>query len=181
MRLSFIRYLLVIYLGLVSVLVIDPNPLYALPLVLVLLGIMFDLRPVGVLGILGFSIFTLERARYSGMDDIWNLFLHSVIIIIPLIITLEIILTPRPYRIERISLTPLIVTSILILVYVSLIFFIPRFERIGLYLGSQDLVQVFLVISISILLFSPPLLSRGPSSLIKRSKDTHNVHEDKNE
>ena len=54
-----IRYLIVLYLGVVSIVLVDPNPLWSLPLVVILIGLMWDVKWLSLTGIASYSLVTV--------------------------------------------------------------------------------------------------------------------------
>lgn len=156
-----IRYLIVLYLALVSIILVDPNPLFATPLLLVLLSFMFDKRWIGVLGILGFSLITIGRLGGIDLTDIWYLLLHTILVMIPLVVLLEIVISPTPYRLERISIAPMIISLGMGAGMLLVLFLLSRVQRIGVYLNSDPVLQVFILMALSIFFFGPPLLGTG--------------------
>jgi hypothetical protein len=156
-----IRYLIVLYLGLVSIILVDPNPLFATPLLLVLASFMFGKRWIGVLGILGYSLITIGRLGGIDLTDIWSLLLHTVLVMIPLVVLLEIVISPSPYRLERISIAPMILSLGMGAGMLLVLFLLSRVQRIGVYLNSDPVLQVFILMALSIFFFGPPLLGTG--------------------
>ncbi len=166
-----IRYLIILYLGLVSVILVDPNPLYAVPLVLVLMSFMFDLRWLGILGILGYSLITIGRLGGIDLTDIWSLLLYTILVMVPMVILLEIVLSPSPYRLERISIAPMMISIGMGSGLVLVLLVLSRIQRIGVYLNSDPVLQVFILMALSIFFFGPPLLGTGQGARIS-GKDT---------
>jgi hypothetical protein len=167
-----IRYLIVLYLGFVSIVLVDPNPLFALPLVLVLLSFMFDKRWVGVLGILGYSLITIGRLGGIDLTDIWSLVLNLLLVMIPLVILLEIVISPSPYKLERLSLPPLLISFGMGAGMITVLFALSRVQRIGVYLNSDPVLQVFILMALSIFFFGPPLLGTGKGASASRHDKT---------
>ncbi len=155
------RYLIVLYLGFVSVLLVDPNPLYALPLVLVLISFMFDRKWIGFFGVGLFTLVTLGKLGSVDLGNIGIILLHSAIVLVPLVGLLELVLSPKPYRLERLSGYPIMIAFLLLTGAFSAVFVITRVQKIGLYLEADPILQVFMIISLSIFFFGPPLLSRS--------------------
>lgn len=165
-----IRYLFVLYLGLVSVLLVDPNPIYSLPLVLVLLGMMYNKRWIGVAGIFGYSVFTIGNLSSVDLTDIGQLSINFILILVPLVFLLELVISPRPYRIERVSIAPIVISGLMLAFVFIVIFLLSRVQMIGIYLTSDPILQVFIIIALSILVFGPPLLSSSSNSVINGSQ-----------
>lgn len=166
-----IRYLIVLYLALVSIILVDPNPLFATPLLLVMLSFMFDKRWIGVLGILGFSLITIGRLGGIDLTDIWSLLLHTILVMIPLVVLLEIVISPTPYRLEKISIAPMIISLGMGAGMLLVLFLLSRVQRIGVYLNSDPVLQVFILMALSIFFFGPPLLGTGSVARLS-SNDT---------
>jgi len=155
------RYLIVLYLGFVSVLLGDKNPLFALPLVLVLISFMYNKKWIGFLGVGLFTIVTLGKLEPVNLGNIGSVLLHSAIVLVPLVGMLELVLSPRPYRLERLSGYPIMIALLLLVGVFLAVFIITRIQRIGVYLEADPILQVFMIISLSIFFFGPPLLSRA--------------------
>ena len=176
-----IRYLVVLYLGLVSVFLHDWNPLYALPLVLVLISFMFDRKWVGLAGVALYILVTLGTLDTVELSNFLGLILRSFIIMLPLLVLLELVLSPKPYRLERISGYPLIISTLLVIGLFFTLFAITRIRHIGIYLDTDPLLQVFILISLAIFFFGPPLLSRTGNRRDNRSGQYNKALQDKNE
>ncbi|HHD16830.1 MAG TPA: hypothetical protein ENK47_08985 [Euryarchaeota archaeon] len=176
-----IGYLLVLYLALVSVLHIDPNPLYTLPLAAVLIGFLFEKKWMGVAGWTGFVLISFWKLGSPNLTDIWSVSIHIIILVLPLIILLEAILSPRPYRLERIGIWPLVISIFLSAGAILLLFFLPRIQQIGIYLDSDPSLQIFIITAIAILFFGPVLLGPGPSDPARSSGPGQRTNTDKNE
>lgn len=176
-----IRYLIVLYLGLVSVLLVDENPLYALPLVLVLISFMFDKKWIGFLGVGLFTLVTLGKLGSVDLGNMGTILLHTAIVLVPLVGLLELVLSPKPYRLERLSGYPIMIALLLLTGAFLAVFIITRINRIGIYLEADPILQVFMIISLSIFFFGPPLLSKADNE--RDISPGHHVRpaEDKNE
>ncbi|MGA1872189.1 MAG: hypothetical protein ACMUHY_00830 [Thermoplasmatota archaeon] len=168
-----IRYLIVLYLGLISLVLIDPNPLWSTPLVLVLIGLLWERRSVTLLGIITFSIVSVGHMSAVSLSDLPEVGLLSLALVLPLVLLLEISLSDRPYRVQRISLVPILVSLGMIAVFISTLFVLARFQRIGVYVSSDPLLQVFVLISLTIFLTGPVLLGSRPAEQekIERSQN----------
>ena len=187
MRVFFIRYILVLYLALVSTILVNPNPLFTLPLVLVAISLMFDKKWVGIVGILAYTILTFRDATEIlylsdvSLNNLLSIIIFTVLILLPLVAILEIVLFPRPYRIESISLGPIVISMGLAIGMLITIFILSRVQMIGVYLESDPILQVFILISIAIFLFAPSLLSRPGKGTDKHKERSHLSQVDKNE
>lgn len=158
-----IRYLLVLYLGLVSVLLIDPNPVWALPLVLVVISLLWEKKWPGVAGLVLFSLVTLGRVEDASLTDLPHLILLTVVMVLPEVVLLEVILSPRPYAISKVSLAPILTLAGMVTGFGASIYILSRFQRIGVYLNSDVTLQVFIVMSLVIFFSGPALLGSRPS------------------
>ncbi|MFW3146969.1 MAG: hypothetical protein ACMUIE_09180 [Thermoplasmatota archaeon] len=158
-----IRYLLVLYLGLVSVLLIDPNPVWALPLLLVIVSLMWEKKWPGMAGLVLFSLVTLGRVEEASLTDLPGLLILTIVMVLPEVVVLEMVLSPRPYSISRISLAPILAVSGMVVGFGAAIFILSRFQRIGVYLNSDVTLQVFIMMSLVIFFSGPVLLGSRPS------------------
>lgn len=176
-----IRYLMVLYMGLVSVLLVDRNPLYSLPLILVLLSFMFENKWVGFAGVSIYIIVTLGNLDTIDLRNMGRLLLHLVLVMAPLVVLLELVLSKKPYRIERISAYPLVISGALVMALLLFLLILTRIRRIGVYLESEPLLQVFIIISLSILIFGPTLLTRTGNKQNNTTGHYNKALKDKNE
>ncbi len=187
MRTRFIKYLLVLYLALMSTILVNPNPLFALPLVLVLISLMFDQRWIGMAGVLAYTVLTFKDTTEIlylsdvSLNNIFSIIIFTILVLLPLVAILEIVLFPRPYRIERISLGPLLISMGLAIGMLITIFILSRVQMIGVYLESDPMLQVFILMSSAIFLFAPPLLSRSGKDPNGPKERSHLSQVDKNE
>ncbi|MBN1391152.1 MAG: hypothetical protein JXA22_10975 [Candidatus Thermoplasmatota archaeon] len=169
-----IRYLVVLFLGLVSLVLIDPNPLWAAPLVIVLIGFLWEKRSVSISGLVIFSMVSVGHVATASFSDLPHLLLLTAGLVIPIIVLLEISLSTRPFRLQRMSLIPVLASIGLVIGFCSILFIMIRVQRIGVYLSSDVLLQVFMMMAISILLTGPILLgSRPPETQV--TPDGHDV------
>lgn len=153
-----IRYILLLYVGAISVLLIDTNPLWTTPLLLVAASFMWDNRWLGLLGLMVFSTVSLSRVDAGGLMDLWNLSMLVVLLILPEIVLLEIVLSPKPYGFEKISVYPVIISASLVAGFALVLFILTRIQRIGVYLNSDPTLQVFILMALSIFFTGPFLL-----------------------
>ncbi|MFO8050599.1 MAG: hypothetical protein R6V01_02730 [Thermoplasmatota archaeon] len=158
-----IRYLLLLYLGAVSVLLVDLNPLWASPLLLVAVSFLWDNKWAGLLGVLLFSIITLGRVDSADLTDLGDLSLMVIFVVLPEIVLLELVLSPRPYSFDRISFAPVLISASLILGFSLALFLLTRVQRIGVYLNSDPTLQVFILMALSIFFTGPILLGSRPA------------------
>ncbi|MEA3559158.1 MAG: hypothetical protein U9R75_07900 [Candidatus Thermoplasmatota archaeon] len=166
-----IKYLLLLYLGIISILLVDTNPLWATPLLLVAASFMWDNRWVGLIGIMLFSLLSLGRVDTATLTDLGHLSMLLMFVVIPEIILLELVISPKPYRFERISVFPLVISLMLAGGFALVIFVLTRFQRIGVYLNSDPTLQVFVLMALSIFFTGPILLgSRGERSTVSPGK-----------
>ncbi|MBN1539007.1 MAG: hypothetical protein JW939_02600 [Candidatus Thermoplasmatota archaeon] len=156
-----IRYLLVLYLGLISIVLIDPNPLWATPLLLVLVGFLWEKRSLSLVGMVSFSMISVGHVGTASFSDLPRLLLLSISLVLPMILLLEISLSPRPFRLLRISLVPVLMTAGMIVGFFCILMVLIRVQRIGVYLSSDGLLQVFITMALSIFLTGPVLLGRS--------------------
>ncbi|MDG6225169.1 MAG: hypothetical protein QCI82_06615 [Candidatus Thermoplasmatota archaeon] len=156
-----LRHLVVLYLALFSILMIDHNPLWALPLLLVSGSFIWNNRWLGLTGIALFLTITVGRLPALYLSDLRDMAMLAVTLLIPSIIAIELVLTRRPYDLRAPGLKPFAITAILAVMTVIALVAIPRLLRIGIYMGSDPGLQVFFAISASLLFTAPVLLSRG--------------------
>ena len=157
-----IRYLVLLYLGVISIVLIDPNPLWSLPLLLVLIGFLSKRKWITLIGILLFSTVTLGRIDHGSFTDLPDLILLTLGIVVPLVILLEVSLAPRPYRLQRISLVPTLISIGIILSFFGVLFILGNIQRIGVYLSSDPLLQVFILTALALFFTAPMLLGSRP-------------------
>lgn len=155
-----IRYLVVLYLGLISVVLIDPNPLWAAPLVLVLAGFLWEKRSLSIAGLVLFSMVSIGHIGTPSFSDLPRLLLLTISLLLPIIVLLEISISPKPFRLLRISIVPVLVTAGMVVGFFSILMILVRVQRIGVYLSSDGLLQVFITMALSIFLTGPVLLGR---------------------
>ncbi len=153
------RYLILLYLGVITMLTVEANPIYLAPLVIVALSFAFGNRWVGIAGVLLFGTFTLNVLHDATLSILIDLILYSVGLLLPMLIMLEFILSARPYRIERLSAFPIILTIVLICLFWGGLFIVVRVGRIGIFLGSNISTQIFITISLTLMLVGPFLIS----------------------
>jgi hypothetical protein len=157
-----IRYLILLYLGVISIVLIDPNPLWSLPLIFVLIGSLLKRRWLTLLGILLFSTITLGRVDHGSFTDLPDLIVLTLGIVLPLVILLEASLAPQPYRIQRISLIPTVISIGMIIGFFSVLFLLANIRRIGVYLSSDPILQVFILMALALFFTAPVLLGSSP-------------------
>jgi hypothetical protein len=169
-----IGYLLVLYLGVISVVLIDPNPLWALPLVIVLIGQLWEKRWIGLMGILLYSVVTVGRLSSGSVSDIKDLSLLVLGIVVPILILVEINLSPSPYRLQRVSLVPVSITIGIVAGFIGALLLLlnapGRFGGIGVYLSSDPVLQIFIIMSLTIFFTGPILLGSGPPEERKEAR-----------
>ncbi len=164
------RYLILLYLGVITMLTVESNPIYLAPLVIVALSFAFDNRWVGIAGVLLFGTFTLSVLQDAALSHMLDLILYSVGLLFPMVIMLELVLSARPYRIERISAFPIILTIALICLFWGGLFIVVRVGRIGIFLGSNPSTQIFITVSLTLLLVGPFLISSRDRYIQGREK-----------
>ncbi len=165
-----IRYLIVLYLGVASIVLLDPNPLWSLPLVVVLIGLMWDMKWLSLTGIGLFSLVTVGRADGVYITEGPELLMFSVLLVIPIIVLIDIMLAPRPYRTGRVSVVPILAAIGMIAGMAGGLMIMVQVRRIGLYFESDPTLQVFLLISLSILFTGPFLLGSRTSSSSRKGE-----------
>jgi len=165
-----IRYLIVLYLGVISVVLIDPNPLWSLPLVIVLIGLMWEIKWVSLIGISIFSMVTVGRIDGVYLTDAVELMMLSAALALPLIVLIDIILAPRPYKIGRFSLVPVIASVGMVAGVMIGLGILVRIQRIGIYLNTDPTLQVFILISLSIFFTGPFLLGLGTGTPSRKGR-----------
>jgi hypothetical protein len=84
------------------------------------------------------------------------------------IVLLEVSLSQRPYRLRRISLLPSLVTAGIVLGFFGALFIIVNapapYDRFGIYLSSDPVLEVFVLMSLTLFFTSPILIgSQQPS------------------
>jgi hypothetical protein len=156
------RHLVVLYLALASVLVIGPNPLWPLPLLLVSASYITGNRYLGIGGMVGFFAVTLGRMPAQSFFDMGQLSLMVAGIVVPGVIALDMALSERPYQFFKPRPAPVAITALLAAGLIGGIVVLSRLQRIGVYLGSDPVLQVFMVIALSVLFTGPVLLTKGP-------------------
>ncbi|MCK5774303.1 MAG: hypothetical protein KAH57_10990 [Thermoplasmata archaeon] len=174
------RYLILLYLGVITMLTVDPSPIYLAPLVIVALSFAFGNRWVGIVGVLLFGTFTLNALRDASLSNLMDLILYSVGLLIPMVLMLELVLSSRPYRIERISPLPLVLTIALTCLFWGGLLAVVRVGRIGIFLGSNVSTQIFIIISLSLLLVGPFIISSGDRSIQGRKNGRDSGTQDNN-
>lgn len=153
-----IRHLLVLYLAVITLILgPDLNPIRVLPLLLVSVCFITEQKWIGLLGFLLFGLVTLGGIEVS-FNDMVQLGIYSLGIILPSIIMLELILSRKPYRLEKVSPGPIMITAGLITGFMACLLIIVRISRVGVYLNSDLIVQVFVLMSLSILFAAPVIL-----------------------
>jgi len=158
-----IRHLIVLYMALVTLIIVGPDPIPILPLLLVSLSFITEKKWLGLFGLLLYGIFGLSRVGNVDMSDLIGLGAHSLALLIPLLIMLELILAEKPYRIERISPSPPLKILALLLGFSASLVIVIRISRIGIYLNSDPAIQIFILMALSIL-FAGPILLSGAST-----------------
>ncbi len=174
------RYLILLYLGVITMLTVESNPIYLAPLVIVALSFAFGNRWVGIAGVLLFGTFTLNVLQDATLSNLIDLILYSVGLLFPMVIMLELILSARPYRIERVSAFPIIVTMVMICLFWGCLFIVVRVGRIGIFLGSNPSTQIFIIISLTLLFVGPFLISSRDRYVQGRKKGPDNGTHDNN-
>jgi hypothetical protein len=176
-----IVYLTIIYLGIISVVLVDPNPLWTLPLVAVVFGEMFKNKWLSLLGILIFSAVSIGRYTTGSFTDMLDLILMTITLIIPVIFLLEVTLAPRPYKVRRLSVVPLLISGGMVIAFFGVLLLImiapAPYDRIGLYLSSDPVLQVFMLMSLSILFTGPVLLGSSPPDDQNTARGAHSQHD----
>ncbi len=175
------RYLVVLYMGLVTVLVIDGNPLWALPLLLVVASFFWNVRWPGVIGIILYSTLTLSRIDDASFTNLIRLLAYGAGLLLPTILMLELVISPKPYRLERTSLIPVLIMTGLIGVFFLALFLLMGYSRIGIYIHSDVTVQVYILIALTLFLAGPVLLTSRKPSGSGGGKRSETMSIDKNE
>ena len=153
------RHLVVLYMAVLTVIVIDNNPLWALPLLLVTASFLWDRRWPGILGIVLYSTVTISRIEDASFTNLVLLAAYGAGLIAPLVLMLELILSPKPYRIERISVVPATISVGLLGAFVLALFLLNRYSRIGIFIRSDITLQVFMLVALTLLITGPVILS----------------------
>lgn len=166
-----IRHLIVLYMAVVTLLVIGTNPVPVLPLILVSLSLIIERKWLGLVGILLYGLFAFGRIDQVDMSDLLGLLNYSLALLLPLLIMLELVIAEKPYRVERISIRPILTVAGLLVGFSILLVIVIRVSRIGIYLNSDPVIQVFILMALSILFFAPVLLGGRDSGKAENPVD----------
>jgi hypothetical protein len=98
----------------------------------------------------------------GSFTDLPDLIILTLAIVLPLVILLEVSLSPQPYRIRRISLVPVSISIGIILAFFGALFILGNIRRIGVYLSSDPILQVFILMALALFFTSPMLLGSRP-------------------
>jgi hypothetical protein len=105
----------------------------------------------------------------------------TVTLIAPVIFLLEVTLAPRPYKVRRLSVGPLLISGGIVIAFFGFLLLIvlapSPYDRIGLYLSSDPLLQVFMLMSLTILFTGPVLLGSGPPEDQNKARGAHSQHD----
>lgn len=154
-----IRYILTVLLAGLSLLLIEHNPLWTVPLAVIFLSLFLRSKWLGIAGIASYFLLTLGRSGTSSFSDPVGLLLRAAVLVLPALVLLELVLYPGRYRVEKVSVTSVVLMAALSGGMVLTLYAISRIAWIGIYLGSDPSLQVFLLISLSVLFFGPALFS----------------------
>ncbi|MCU0798283.1 MAG: hypothetical protein MUC62_01255 [Candidatus Thermoplasmatota archaeon] len=144
-----------------AMLLTNMNLLGALPLVLVPLSALVRSRWLGLAGLLIFCSVTLGNAKGLELTDLPRFGAVTAALVVPSVILLELILSDRTARSEKVSIWPILVVTGVTAALIATLFFLTRVQGIGVYLGSDPTLQVFILMSLSILYSGPILLGTG--------------------
>ncbi len=137
------------------------NMLGALPLILIPVSALVRSRWLGLAGLLGFFTLTLGSVKGVELTELPRFGALTASLVVPSVILLELVISDRTVRSEKFSIWPILVVSGLTAALMTFLIFLTRVKGIGVYLGSDPTLQVFVVMSLSILLSGPILLGTG--------------------
>jgi len=156
-----IRHLIVLYLAIAVLILVGPNPLWVLPLLLISASFITGNRWIGLVGAVAFGSVSLSRIDPVSLEDLFDLLVLVLTVCVPLIAAIELVLSDKPYRLEKVRWAPLAIASLLVGGMIASLFILIRVQRIGVYLRSDPSLQVFIIISMAVLFTGPILLSSG--------------------
>jgi hypothetical protein len=156
-----IGLLLVTLLLLLAILLSGMEALAAIPLLLVPLSAILRARWVGLVGLLAFCAVGLGSLKGAELTDLPRFGALTASLVIPCVILMELLLSDRTVPAEKVSLWPIAVISGLLLLLMTALALLLRLRMIGVYLGSDPTLQVFVLMSLSILISGPILLTTG--------------------
>jgi len=134
-----------------------------LPLIMISMGIHFNERNLGFVGLLFFYVFGITQLQLTSIDQTMQLFLYSIFILIPSLLLTSNVLTIGTDPFPKVSVFTRKkqrgITVILLICLLLIIFFLIQYLGLGMLLETQSVQeQVLLIGSISLLLFLPLLL-----------------------
>ncbi len=156
-----IGLLLVTLILMLAMLLSGMNMLGAVPLVLVPVAALVRSRWLGLIGLLGFCTLSLGSVKGVELADLPRFGALTASLVIPPVLLLELILSERTLRTEKVSVWPILVVLGLTVALVITLIGLTRVQGIGVYLGSDPTLQVFVLMSLSILFSGPILLASG--------------------
>ncbi|MFO8078040.1 MAG: hypothetical protein R6U21_05310 [Thermoplasmatota archaeon] len=161
------QHLIPIYLALM-LLVLAPLSVLVflqimLPLILISLGIYFNEKNLGFVGLLFFYVFSITQLQVASIDHTVQLFLYSVFMLIPSLLLTSKVLTIDTDFFPRVSVfsrkKQLGISAIILICLLVIIFFLIQYLGLEILFQTQSVQeQVLLFGSISLLLFLPLLL-----------------------
>lgn len=138
------------------------NMLGAVPLILVPVAALVRSRWLGLIGLLGFCTLSLGTVEGVELADLPRFGALTASLVVPSVLLLELILSDKALRTEKVSVWPILVVFGLTAALVISLIGLTRVQGIGVYLGSDPTLQVFVLMSLSILFSGPILLGSGP-------------------
>jgi hypothetical protein len=137
------------------------DPFGFIPLLLVPISTLVRARWLGLVGLLLFWTISLATVKGADLTDIPRFGALTASLLLPTVMLLELVLTPHPYRIERISIWPFLVVAGLTIALASAMVVLTRIGNIGVYIGSDPTLQLFVLMSLTILFTGPFILRTG--------------------
>ncbi len=134
-----------------------------LPLIVISIGIHFNEKNIGFIGLLFFYVFGITQLQLTSIDQTMQLFLYSIFILIPSLLLTSNVLTIGMDTFPRVSVftrkKQLGITVILLICLLLIIYFLIQYLGLEMLFQTQSVQeQVLLIGSISLLLFLPLLL-----------------------
>lgn len=135
--------------------------LWALPLLLVPLSTLVKARWLGMMGLFLFCTLALGSMGDVDLTDLPRFAAIATALMLPTLMLLELVLTPRPYRVEKVAVWPMVIGAGLTAALAISVLALLRMRNLGIYIGSDPTLQVFVIMSLTILFTGPFLLRTG--------------------
>lgn len=166
------KHFLPIYLGVILLIIVTPSVWSYLqiiiPLFIISIGIHFEEKKVGFLGMILFYLFTVSQITIDSIERIGDLLIFSFAVLVPSILLLSQLLqeasTGQFLEILYQRKMQIAGTLIVAFCFLSAVYLIAQFIGGGLLFHSDAVQeQILLIAGISFLLFTPLLLKNTES------------------